>query len=466
MPLTTEARSRVSSTSASSRDPANIDRQLADLLRAYKAKRRPVVVSFRDMLRYPAGGSRYTHNLHHYPARLLANIPAFFLSAETLCAPCAVVLDPFCGSGTVPLEAITRGFTTLGADANPLARLVAKVKTTPIQPLRLRRALQGLRERIPDNVPDENPDVLNRDYWFHPHVWKGLARVLAAIQLTRNDEIRDFFLVTFSSCIRDVSLADPRLSVPVRLRLDQYPKQHALREATDKRIRRLRTIDVVCFFVRRAERNIQMMDSLWNCDTLGTYLGTATDARSLKLDASAQSVAARSVDVVVTSPPYVGAQKYIRASSLSMTWLGMCAPAELRAVEDANIGREHYSKESYQEYAPVDLPGADTQLRRIHRKNALRAHIAGTYLREMRQSFVEAARVLRKGGHFLLVIGEGRICGEPFDTPRYLAMLAEAADLQLRLSLVDPIRSRSLMTKRNKTAGIISSESVMLFERR
>jgi hypothetical protein len=143
----------------------------------------------------------------------------------------------------------------------------------------------------------------------------------------------------------------------------------------------------------------------------------------------------------------------------------MCAPTELRTIEDGNIGREHYGKNSYQEYIRVGLPGADGQLRRIHRKNALRAHIAGTYLREMRESFIEAARVLRKGGHFLLVIGEGRICGEPFDTPRYLAMLAEAADLELQLSLVDPIRSRALMTKRNKTAGIISAESVMLFER-
>jgi tRNA G10 N-methylase Trm11 len=42
-----------------------------------------------------------------------------------------LVLDPFCGSGTVALEASIHGFLPLVADANPLALLLTKVKTTP-----------------------------------------------------------------------------------------------------------------------------------------------------------------------------------------------------------------------------------------------------------------------------------------------------------------------------------------------
>ena len=40
------------------------------------------------------------------------------------------VLDPFCGSGTVLLEAALRGHLAIGVDVNPLARLLSRVKTT------------------------------------------------------------------------------------------------------------------------------------------------------------------------------------------------------------------------------------------------------------------------------------------------------------------------------------------------
>jgi hypothetical protein len=466
MPVATRsAKSNVPRESEGSIATTGVSEQLAALLRRYANKGRPLQVSFRELLEGPSGDTRYTHNLHHYPGRLLANIPAFFLSADSLCTAGDVVLDPFCGSGTVAVESLTRGYQCLGADANPLARLLAKVKATPIEPGRLARSLKSIVTRLPESVPEKMPLVLNRDYWFHPHVWKALARLLVAIRATRDGDIRDFFSVTLSSCIRDVSLADPRLSVPVRLRLDQYPKRHPLHEQTAVRLRRLKTIDVEAFFLKRAERNIKMMRTLHQCETLGRYLGTGNDARALRLGAQPRLVRSGSVDLVLTSPPYVGAQKYVRASSLSMTWLGMCEPTQLRSVEDQNIGREHYDKELYKEYLEVGLPRADDQLKRIHRKNPLRAHIAGNYLREMRDSLKETARVLRKGGHLLLVIGEGSVCGERFDTPQYLSALSERTGLKVRLSLIDPIRSRSLMTKRHKTAGLISAESVLLFEK-
>jgi hypothetical protein len=444
----------------------HVDAELKRLLAAYRQTRRPLPVSFRELLRYPAGSSRFTHNLHHYPARLLVNIPAFFLSTAELGSPNGVVLDPFCGSGTVLLEALVRGHQCIGADANPLARLVAKVKVTPLDPHRVRRSLSALRERIPTKPTDSAANVLNHEYWFHPHVSRDLSRLLVAIRKTRDPDIRDFFLVTFSACLRDVSLADPRLSVPVRLRHDQYPPGHALYEVTRRRLSLLRTINVERFFLERAGRNANQMEALYAREISGRHLGTGDDARRLRLNPGGRRVRNGSVDFILTSPPYVGAQKYIRASSLSLTWLGMCSPSELRKIEDQNIGREHHLADSYANYVETGLAPADRLLKQVHRANPLRAHIAGTYLREMAQCFAEAARVLRLGGHLLLVIGEGQVCGKRFDTPAFLSLLAEGSGLELRLALVDPIRSRSLMTKRNHTAGIISTESVLLFRKR
>jgi hypothetical protein len=83
----------------------------------------------------------------------------------------------------------------------------------------------------------------------------------------------------------------------------------------------------------------------------------------------------------------------------------------------------------------------------------------------MRDVFTEMNRVLSPGGHVALVAGNNRICGRDFATAEYLSAIAEATGFQKRLVLVDHIRSRGLMTKRNRTAGMISQEWVYLFQK-
>src|SRR5437867_2102745 len=107
------------------RRSANTKEALLRLLDRYDRSSIAVTVNFRRLVDWMAVGDRATHYLHPYPAKLLPQIPAFFLANSVLSNPGAMVLDPFCGSGTVLLESILHGRGALGADANPLARLIA-----------------------------------------------------------------------------------------------------------------------------------------------------------------------------------------------------------------------------------------------------------------------------------------------------------------------------------------------------
>src|SRR5919199_230278 len=53
---------------------------------------------------------------------------------ETWSAPGQRVLDPFCGSGTVLVEALARGRASYGIDASPLAVQIAQVRSTVLGP--------------------------------------------------------------------------------------------------------------------------------------------------------------------------------------------------------------------------------------------------------------------------------------------------------------------------------------------
>jgi len=438
--------------------PELADAQLAALLAEFERTRSAVPVSFREMLRTPSAGDRATHDIHPYPARLLVNIPAFFL-ATSLSRPSELVLDPFCGSGTVLLEAMLAGRCATGADANPLARLVTCAKLTPINPKSLQSAQYKFIRRLPTLPRRGYPEVVNLDYWFYPHVQRDLLRLLETISLMRNESLRTFFSVALSACIKEVSLADPRLSVPVRLRENQYPETHWLHERTKIRLDCLRAVNVLKVFAKRLDENIRRTGHLTSWPGLGEFMGLGSDARTLKhLDSE-------SVDLVITSPPYLGAQKYIRASSLSLTWLELCSANQLRALEDQNIGREHYPKASYAKQIYTGLPEADALLTKAYTSNPLRAHIAATYLCEMRQALREIRRVLKPNRYVVLVAGASHVCGALFPTPHLLAEIATAEKMPLRLHLVDPIRSRALMTKRHHTAGLIDTESILLLRK-
>ena len=188
----------------------------------------------------------------------------------------------------------------------------------------------------------------------------------------------------------------------------------------------------------------------------------STDARSLGLNGGASI---GDVQLVITSPPYPGAQKYIRSSSLSLGWLGLCPSDELLHYKLRTIGREEFRRSDYVAFSASGLGNADRLLKKIYSRNPVRATIASKYLREMRESLEEIWRRLKAGGYLVLVVANNQICGRKFRTPHYLQLIAEDVGFRTILRLVDDIHSRGLMTKRNKTANVITQEWVLVFSK-
>lgn len=434
------------------------DRVLSELSARYRETKEAIPVSFRDLLAMPKEREKATHGIHAYPARLLVNIPSFFLSTS-LSAVGDTVLDPFCGSGTVLLESILANRNAIGADSNPLARLITKTKTTRINQDSLRVARKSLVSRLQLIDSNKVPDVLNVDYWYYPCIKRDLAKIYNSILKFRRNDIRDFFLTSFSACIKEVSLADPRLSVPVKLKEKHSQNDSYTQSKIAERLKTLKKINTVEIFLKKVDDNIQRMHLLTEANTASNLIDILHDARQM------DSIIDSSIDLIITSPPYLGAQKYIRASSLSLTWLELCKSNGLRDLESKNIGREHYSKSDYFDYIATGIAEIDNLIEVVRSTNPLRAHIAAQYINEMKEAIKEMSRVLKPGKHLVLVSGEGSLVGFKFRTPDYLAKLARDSGLRLCVSLVDTIRSRALMTKRNKTAGKIDTETIMVFQK-
>lgn len=432
--------------------PFSTDESLQSLIEEFRESKVPQEVSFRDLVPWLKVGERATHYIHTYPAKLLPHIAHFFLASQKICSPKSVVLDPFSGTGTVALEAMLAGHQALYADANPLARMISAVKANNIEISVLQSAFLECMSSFKKSRASKAPEVVNINHWYSPESVRALVRLKASIDKIQDSDVKNFFLVTFSAVVRKCSLADPRLSVPVRLK--EYPGRRSRKH-----------VSVISCFSEQFEANCKRMQEL---AVLSHHtvkpICVGLDARRLS-DEQGSSVESDTVDLIITSPPYAGAQKYIRATSLSLGWLGFVKPNELRSLEDQNIGREHIPKSKYIDFSETNIAEADRVLRSVYKINPLRAAIASTYIIEMRAALTEMHRVLKPGGRMVLVIGNNVVCGLEFMSSEYLTDICLGLGMTLELSLIDAIKSRGLMTKRNKTASVIIREWVLLFRK-
>ena len=183
----------------------------------YTRNGEPIRINFREIISELNSTERYSHLIHSYPAKLLCHIPYFFLQTDYFCPKNGVVLDPFCGTGTVMLEANISGRNAKGADANPLACLISRVKTTYIKKEDLQKTLGTIISRAKRFNTNECLDTPSISRWFSKSTIMQLWHLECAIKKVRNTKHQDFFMVCLSNLVKKVSFADPSISVPVKL---------------------------------------------------------------------------------------------------------------------------------------------------------------------------------------------------------------------------------------------------------
>lgn len=437
---------------------ANIKKEMEAYQLSYSKDGEPIAVNFRSLVPELKKSERYSHLIHSYPAKLLANIPYYFLASDALCPRNGIVLDPFCGTGTVLLEAVLSGRIALGADANPLAKLITSVKTIHIPKETLSNTLEVTLVRAKKYRKVLNhPEAVT--VWYSNKSLRQLTNIQRSITEIEDKQQRNFFELCFSNVVRRVSYADPSISVPVHWNPDRFSGHPERMNEIRRKLQQLETVDVYDKFEVVCKSNIDRID------TLKGHIRNGLTARIISDDARKLGLESNSVDMILTSPPYAGAQKYIRASWLNLYWLNRVKIEDIRELKTHNIGREDYRKEEvYESYTGIEA--ADIVLKDLYKSgNTKRAFLAANYLNEMKVALDESCRVLRQGGYMVIVIGNNTVCKRQFDTQNYLTSYLVEKGMHLQYKLIDDIKSYGLMTKRNKTADKITREWILVFKK-
>ncbi len=267
-----------------------------------------------------------THGFHSFPNRMHPAIARVLLRELSL-GHASRVLDPFCGSGTVLVEALTGGWRSLGSDLDPLALRLARVETER-RDLRsrerfldeLERVAEASTRRVRERVEIRADLPAAERQWYEVHTLKELGGLLAEIRGVRDNRDRRAFEMVFSAIASKFSLQ----------RADTDERQ------TDKRIRKGLPTE---FFMRKgtelADRWAALADALPEHSHPPRLV--LSDARVLPHTLAGEF----RCDLVLTSPPCGGAYDYALHHARNYAWLGIQA----KALLDGEIGaRRHLNR--------------------------------------------------------------------------------------------------------------------------
>jgi SAM-dependent methyltransferase len=351
------------------------------------------------------------HNVHPFPARMAASIPWQLLSSERRNLR---ILDPMAGSGTSLVVARTMGHRAIGFDSDPLAVLLSSVWCSDISPLPMLAAAHRVIVRAASmaHMPARDAYPLGADsetksfvrYWFDLRSRRQLAALSAAITRIRDSNIRSVLWCALSRLIITKE-AGASLALDVS---HSRPHRHFT-------VAPIQPIQAYLRAVRRILETAPFRDRRGLCQARIER----GDVRRLPLDNG-------SVDMVITSPPYLNAIDYLRGHKLSLVWMGHTI-SEIRELRAGTIGTEA---------AGGFL--ADEKIRRvaasIGNTNNLPLRfqrILHRYIADMDQAIKEIARVLTPGGHALIVIGDCNVRGVYIRNSRVLEILAHTHGLTL-----------------------------------
>lgn len=210
-------------------------------------------------------------------------------------------------------------------------------------------------------------------------------------------------------------------------------------------------IDVLSSFENKVKKTIRHIKQN-NCKVQTKIIGN--EARKI-------NAPTRSIDIIITSPPYINAQKYFRSTQLELYWLDLVDNQKLRDLDEKMIGTERVKSNNYKIFRLIGLDSIDKTLKRYKEDKKI-AYIISQYYSSMILVIKEMYRVLKKDGKLVLVMGDNNIKGKLVPSGKIFQDILVKEGFRLDKIYFDEIESYSLMTKRNNTANIIKREWVLV----
>lgn len=384
--------------------------------------------------------------IHPFPARMA---PDLAIGELNKLKKSSRVLDPMTGSGTVVRHASDLGHRAIAFDKDPLAVLLTRVWTNPVDDTVAKKMLKEVMESVRGDddiklnwIDDDYETSEFVDYWFGKKQKQDLRRIALALSnrshLRMQNRIAVDVLRLALSRIIITKTSGASLARDV-----SHSRPHKVAEESD--------YDVISAYEKSVHKVLEL---LINNPPKGNTQVNLGDARSLR------PVANKTIDLILTSPPYLNAIDYMRGHRLSLVWLGYRIQ-DLRAIKRNSIGSERSTSVSNRSISEImdsmgSLDGlASRQVGMIKR-----------YANDTYRLMAAISRVLKNNGRAVMVVGNSCLKGAFIRNSDGVIKAAEMAGLKLvnEAERELPTRNRYLpvpvdnnpLSKRMRTENVLT----------
>ena len=363
------------------------------------------------------------NSLHWHPAPFVPQIPVILIQALT--EEGDTILDPFAGAGVALIEAARLKRKFIGIDINPYAVNIMRAKFYALS-LSDRQWFLGIKEDLESlsiNASIEDYCMkfgIDKEVfkWFEKKTLRELCTLHQYVISESDGKNRLLKKVLFSSILQKCCSQREHYTYVTD---GCYPDELLYINAIELFLNQAEFTAIAAETFRKQYRMTHNIE--WT--SLDRVISTG-DARSLKF------LKNESIDMVVTSPPYLGVNDYVR--SMRLTWLFFSEKETQEAMKhEIGARRKRNRKYAYEEY--ID---------------------------DMDRSFAEISRVLKSSGFLCLVIGQGRskACKRNV-VEELLEILQNKYEFRTRMRI-----SRRIKFRRIQVPGVGNEEIIILNNKR
>ena len=395
---------------------------------------------------------------------ILRNLPAFEPGKAKF-----TVMDPFAGVGTTLVEANRLGLNSIGFEINPFAALVCRVKLSAADVClrefneRIRQYesfINGTAGREPNSSPPAG--FKSRIPFFSPAVERKVLFTLDYMDKLPPGS-NDIFSVAFASVMVDFSNYTYEPSLGTR----PAAGKSLVNDADVGRILAAKLRDMaedIAEFQRDAALRQAQDERREHTPEWRVYERSFFDAESC-IDTS-------SVDLIVTSPPYMNNYHYVRNSRPQLFWSGLVqSPSELKRLETGNFGKYWQTVRGDDAIAlELDLPRLEEEIAEIRLINNDRGVYGGNgwanyvtaYMNDLDRFCSLLGKVLKPSGTAVVVVGNSIVQGREIKVEERLCEIAELRGLSV--TGVEKLRDRVGSSIVNSGARLCSGSKTSLYD--
>jgi DNA modification methylase len=361
------------------------------------------------------------------------------------------ILDPFAGVGTTLVSARLAGHRSVGFEINPYAVLAsrAKLEAMSLDVSRLAMTLDRYAGHSENGGKFGHgkapPEFATRIPFFSPEVERQVYGFLSFLSTISDPAIAALFKLAFGA---------------VMVQFSNYTYEPSLcsRPGAGKALIHDAPVHTMLLNKLRSMTDdvIELQDEVSDSARKAQW-----QVHALSFVRAGEVLSSDSVDLAVTSPPYMNNYHYVRSTRPQLFWLDLVSSrSELRTLEEENIGKYW---QTVRQAKPISLsfddPEATKLLHELRQTRAQRgpyggpgwANYVASYFNDTYR-FLEVLRaVLAPDGTAVIVIGNSIIQGHEFKVDKFLVKIAQ----RLGMDYVNTIELR------NKRVGASITKSTV-----